>query len=87
VWLKDRIGTGYWFRNKHELLLVGTKGSVPAPAPGEQYESVIEAAVHAHSAKPPAFAEMIDELFPSVLGVELFAREQRTGWHVWGNEV
>ena len=24
IWQKDRIGTGYWFRNAHELLLVGT---------------------------------------------------------------
>jgi hypothetical protein len=36
AWIKDRAGTGYWFRNQHELLLVGTKGNVPCPAPGEQ---------------------------------------------------
>jgi N6-adenosine-specific RNA methylase IME4 len=29
--VKPRIGTGYWFRNEHELLLLGTKGNVPAP--------------------------------------------------------
>src|ERR1700730_4057031 len=27
VWIKPKIGTGYWFRNKHEVLLVGTKGN------------------------------------------------------------
>ena len=43
MWAKDRIGTGYWFRNKHELLLVGTRGDVPAPAPGTQWESLISA--------------------------------------------
>ena len=32
VWDKIHIGTGYWFRNSHELLLVGTKGDIPAPA-------------------------------------------------------
>ena len=26
IWAKDRVGTGYWFRNQHELLLVGTRG-------------------------------------------------------------
>jgi hypothetical protein len=31
VWSKDRIGTGYWFRNKHEILLVGTRGHVRPP--------------------------------------------------------
>lgn len=25
AWVKDRIGTGYWTRNKHELLLIATK--------------------------------------------------------------
>ena len=32
VWAKNRIGTGYWFRNKHEILLVGVRGNIPAPA-------------------------------------------------------
>ena len=31
VWNKDRVGTGYWNRNKHELLLIGTRGEIPAP--------------------------------------------------------
>jgi N6-adenosine-specific RNA methylase IME4 len=38
IWAKDRIGTGYWNRNKHELLLVGVRGKPPAPAPGTQWE-------------------------------------------------
>jgi N6-adenosine-specific RNA methylase IME4 len=52
IWKKDRIGTGYWFRNQHELLLVGTRGNIPAPAMGTQFESVIDAPVGKHSAKP-----------------------------------
>ncbi len=87
VWLKDRPGTGYWNRNKHELLLVGTRGKIPAPAPGDQYESVIAARVGKHSAKPAHFAEVIDEMFPQLAGIEMFARGPRLGWDVWGNEV
>jgi N6-adenosine-specific RNA methylase IME4 len=87
VWLKDKAGTGYWNRNQHELLLVGVRGKVPAPAPGEQYSSVIEAKVGAHSAKPNAFAEIIDDMFPNTSGVELFARGPRAGWDSWGNEA
>jgi N6-adenosine-specific RNA methylase IME4 len=87
VWVKEHVGIGYWLRNRHELLLVGTRGSVPAPAPGTQYRSVIEARVGEHSAKPAAFAEMIEELFPNVPRVELFARAPRFGWDVWGNEA
>ncbi len=32
VWIKDQAGTGYWNRNRHELLLIGTRGGIPAPA-------------------------------------------------------
>ncbi|HEY1878466.1 MAG TPA: MT-A70 family methyltransferase [Caulobacteraceae bacterium] len=88
VWVKDKVGTGYWSRNRHELLLIGTRGSVPAPAPGDQYESVISAARGEHSAKPFAFREMIDDLFPTLPRIELFARgESYVGWDAWGNEA
>lgn len=87
VWSKDRAGTGYWVRNRHELLLIATRGTVPAPAPGEQFESVIGARVGAHSEKPIAFAEAIEEMFPSARPIEMFARTRRAGWDAWGNEV
>jgi N6-adenosine-specific RNA methylase IME4 len=87
VWVKDRLGTGYWFRNKHETLLLGIKGDVPAPAPGTQFPSVIEAAIGKHSAKPNQFAEMIEEMFPNLPAIELFARAPRLGWDAWGNEA
>jgi N6-adenosine-specific RNA methylase IME4 len=87
VWVKRHAGTGYWNRNQHELLLIGTRGQIPAPAPGEQYSSIIDAPAGAHSAKPPAFAEVIEEMFPSFERLEMFARGQREGWSCWGNEI
>jgi N6-adenosine-specific RNA methylase IME4 len=87
IWLKSKVAHGYWNRNRHELLLVGVKGEVPAPAPGEQYESVRQFAVGAHSEKPDIFAAMIEEMFPTVPKLEMFARKQRPGWTCWGNEV
>ena len=63
IWKKNRVGTGYIFRNCHEVLLYGTRGNVPAPAPGEQFESVIQADVGAHSAKPEIFLQMIEQVF------------------------
>jgi N6-adenosine-specific RNA methylase IME4 len=86
VWIKDRIGTGYWARNKHELLLIGTRGRIAAPAPGEQFESVVLQATERHSAKPAAFAEMIEQMFPTARLLEMFARTKRAGWDGWGNE-
>lgn len=87
VWIKHKIGLGRWFRDKAEHLLVGVRGNVPAPAPGEQYPSSIEAAVTSHSAKPACFREMIEKLFPSLPRIEMFARERVEGWHSWGNEI
>ena len=55
TWPKDKVGPGYWTRNKHELLLIGTRGDPPAPAPGEQPGSWIEAPRGEHSEKPDMF--------------------------------
>jgi N6-adenosine-specific RNA methylase IME4 len=60
VWVKDKIGPGYWAREQHELLLIGTRGNIPAPAPGEQYLSVISAPRARHSEKPPVVYDMIE---------------------------
>ncbi len=88
VWLKDRIGTGFWFRNQHEVLLVGTRGDVPAPAMGDQSYSVIKAGVGRHSSKPEIFYKLIETMFPSLPKIELFARgKPRAGWENWGNEA
>jgi N6-adenosine-specific RNA methylase IME4 len=39
-----------------------------------------------HSAKPPAFFDMVEAVSPGPR-LELFARERRPGWAAWGNEV
>lgn len=87
VWKKNRLGTGYWFRNAHEILLVGTKGKIPAPAMGEQWPSVIDADVGKHSAKPVKFYELIETYFPNLPKIELNARNARAGWTSWGYEA
>lgn len=84
IWLKSRVATGYWFRNQHELLLVGTRGNIPAPAPGTQYNSVHSADTRQHSEKPAKFFEIIEDMFPGLQCCELFARERRAGWATWG---
>jgi N6-adenosine-specific RNA methylase IME4 len=87
--VKDKIGTGYWSRNKHELLLIGTRGHVPAPSPGAQWPSVIEAPVREHSRKPDQVYELIEAYFPTLPKIELHARGAvaRPGWDVWGLEA
>ncbi len=87
VWQKNKAGTGFWFRGKHEFLLVGTRGKVPAPAPGDAWESVIEAAACKHSQKPDICYELIESYFPTLPKIELNARKTRDGWISWCNEV
>jgi N6-adenosine-specific RNA methylase IME4 len=87
VWVKPRPGTGYWWRNCHEILLLGIKGSVPAPAPGEQYDSVFQGDLAAHSVKPAAAYEMIEDMFPNAALLEMYGRGPRYGWEVWGAEA
>ena len=88
VWVKDKIGTGYWSRNQHELLLIGADGNIPAPAPGTQWGSVINARRRKHSEKPEAVYELIEDYFPNLPKIELNCRgKPREGWDAWGNEA
>jgi N6-adenosine-specific RNA methylase IME4 len=76
-----QMGLGHWFRYEHEVLVVGARGEIPAPAQGTQWRSVIH---HPrlrlkngridHSRKPEIFATMITEYFPTAPKLEMFYR-------------
>ena len=88
VWDKRTDGTGYWFINRHEILLVGTRRKIPAPAPGMQWSSVICERKREHSRKPDQSYQMIEQYFPNIPKLELNCRgKPRPGWDAWGNEV
>lgn len=87
VWVKDKIGMGYWARNRHELLLVGCRGGMSPPLPENRFDSVIDAPRRGHSAKPEKVYEIIERMFPDAPKLELFSRSQRDGWAAWGNQV
>lgn len=88
AWGKDKIGLGFWSREKHEILLIGVKGKIDCPAPGTQWDSLITAPRGEHSAKPEIFLEMIERYFPNLPKIELNRRgPARPGWSTWGNEA
>lgn len=87
VWDKVTIGTGRWVRDRHEILIVATRGKVPCPLPGTQAESLFSERKGEHSVKPECVRWLIERYFPDVPKLELFARKQADGWAVWGNEV
>ena len=87
VWVKDKIGMGYWARSQHELILIGTRGQFSPPPAEKRVSSIIEAPRMKHSQKPVQCAELLETLYPEMAKIELFCREPRKGWAAWGNEV
>ncbi|MDP9277141.1 MAG: MT-A70 family methyltransferase, partial [Actinomycetota bacterium] len=88
VWVKNKPpGLGAWVRHRHELLLVGRKGSFPAPDPEDRPDSVIDAARGRHSQKPICVYELLERAYPHASKLELFARTARPGWSAWGNQL
>lgn len=86
VWIKDKIGMGYYARQKHELLLIAKRGEIPPPLPANRPDSVISAARGKHSEKPEEVYEIIERMYPELPKIELFCRRRREGWEAWGNE-
>lgn len=87
VWVKDKIGMGYYARQQHELLLIGRRGEPKVPEPGDRPPSVIVAPRTEHSAKPPEVYDLIERMYPGQKYLEMFARNRRDGWEPWGNQV
>lgn len=89
VWDKEKIGMGYYFRQQHELLLVGTKGNPPVPEPTNRSSSVIRLSRTTHSTKPREIYSILEQMYPQFTDEhrrELFQREPQAGWPGWGNE-
>ena len=87
VWDKETIGMGYWFRGQHEHLLVATKGNFNTPHPQDRTPSVYREKKGKHSKKPEYFYQLIESQYPNRKYIELFARNTRTGWASFGNQI
>jgi len=87
VWVKDKIGMGYYARQKHEFVLIGTRGNPEIPLPEDRPESVIVAPRGKHSEKPECVYGLIEKMYPTVARLELFARKRRERWASWGDQA
>lgn len=87
IWDKEWIGPGYYFRQRHELLLVATKGNLPVPLPANRPDSIFAERRTAHSKKPEIAYQLIERMYPELPKLELFSRAPREGWAAWGNEA
>lgn len=97
IWDKVSVGTGRWVRDRHEVLMIATRGNnpPPCPLPGEQADSLYSEKKGKHSCKPEFFAKMIDGYYPDLPKLEMFQRESSLApddvrlnrtWTFWGNE-
>lgn len=83
----DGRGVGFYFRNTTELLLFGVRGkNARTLPPGRSQVNILRTMKREHSRKP-------DEQYPLIEAcsagpfLEMFARGDRTGWTVWGNQA
>ena len=90
IWNKvTGIPASFDIRFGHEYLLWLYKGNLQPVATNERGEihSVFTEQVKNHSRKPEIAYQIIERLYPNTNKLELFARNKREGWDVWGNEV
>lgn len=94
VWYKirkdggpDGRGVGFYFRNVTEILLFGIRGKGNRTlAPGRRQVNVVATRKREHSRKPEEIYPLIESCSRGPF-LELFAREKRKNWTVWGNEA
>lgn len=87
VWDKNVMGQGAYFRQAHEVLMIGIKGQIPEVPYGARPSSVLKFPRAEHSRKPIDLYQIIDGMYPELKKVELFCRgEPAEGWAGWGNE-
>jgi N6-adenosine-specific RNA methylase IME4 len=75
---------GYWFRVCTEHLIVAVKGNIKSFRSMER--TCYREARRRHSQKPDYFYSLIESVTTGKK-LELFARNKRDGWDVFGNEV
>ena len=79
-----RMGLGYWTRANSEACLLATRGK-PKRRDNTVRQGII-APRREHSRKPDEIHGRIERLVAGPY-LELFGRQSRPGWDVWGNEA
>lgn len=79
-----RMGLGYWTRSNSEACLLATRGKIKRRDNGVR-QGIIEP-IRQHSRKPDCVHDRIQRLVAGPY-LELFARQTRPGWDVWGNQT
>lgn len=85
--MPDGRGVGFYFRNVTEILLFGIRGkNIRTLAPGRSQVNLLRTEKREHSRKPDEFVDLI-KACSSGPRLEMFARGNRKGWDMWGNQA
>lgn len=90
VWDKENgVAPAFTIRYSHEYLLWFYKSPMEkiAKEMRGKFTTILREKSTKHSKKPICAYELIERLYPNCKKIELFARNKRHGWDVWGNEV
>ncbi len=83
----DGRGVGFYFRNTTELILFGTRGkNARTLGPGRRQVNILKTQKREHSRKPDEIFPIIEACSPGPF-LELFAREKKKNWTIWGNQA
>lgn len=83
----DGRGVGFYFRNVTEILLFGIRGDNNRTlSPARSQVNLIRTQKREHSRKPDEIVSIIEQCSPGPY-IELFARGDREGWDMWGNQA
>lgn len=83
----DGRGVGFYFRNVTEILLFGIKGEKNRTlAPARSQVNIIRTQKREHSRKPDEIIPIIERCSRGPF-IELFARGDREGWDMWGDQA
>lgn len=85
TWRKPGFGTGQ-FQCNTEQVLICRKGGPVGNAFGMTGGTGFDWPRGRHSEKPDEFYELVEAVSPGPY-LEMFARRDRQGWSVWGDEV
>ena len=87
VWDKMIHNPGRYTLSQTEFVLAFKKGKFPQPRGARNIKQYVQSRRGIHSVKPLEVIDGITKMFPQQEKIELFARNNYTGWDNWGLEI
>lgn len=86
VWDKEKVNPGHYTLSQFEFVLAGTRGGIPKPRGARNVRQKLSKPRTIHSRKPAEIRGRIDQMFPYLRKIELFAAEDEPieRWTLWG---